>query len=63
MTIKANNMDTDPRVAIAALGEINKMLGNYAATKTETTIITEQPLLPGLEDIKWIDVTDQKKLD
>ncbi len=62
MTIKANNMDTDPRVAIAALGEINKMLGNYAPTKTETKITTEQPLLPGIEDIKFIDVTHQKEL-
>ena len=55
-------MDTDPRVAIQALGEINKMLGNYAPTQNETKIITEQPLLPGIEDIKFIDVTKQKEL-
>ena len=62
MTIKAKNIDTDPRVAIQALGEINKMLGNYAPTQNETKIITEQPLLPGIEDIKYVDVTKQKQI-
>jgi hypothetical protein len=62
MSIKAKHIDNDPRVAIQALGEINKMLGYYEAQKTETKIITEQPLLPGIEDIKFIDVTTQKEL-
>jgi phage terminase small subunit len=63
MTIKAKNIDNDPRVAIQALGEINRMLGYHAPTKTETKITTEQPLLPGIEDIKFIDVTNQKQIE
>jgi len=31
---------------IKALGELNKMLGDYAATKQEVTVMKEQPLFP-----------------
>jgi hypothetical protein len=63
MSIKAKHIDNDPRVAITALSEINRMLGHYAPTQTETKIIAEQPLLPMPEDINFLDVTDQKQIE
>lgn len=62
MQIKAKHQDTDPRVAIQAIGEINKMLGHYTPTQIETKIVQEQPLLPMFTDINFIDITDQKEL-
>lgn len=63
MQIKAKHQDTDPRVAIQAIGEINKMLGHYTPTQIETKIVREQPLLPLPEDINFIDLTDQKQIE
>ena len=63
MQIKAKHQDTDPRVAITAISEINKMLGHYTPTQIETKIVQEQPLLPLPEDINFIDLTDQKKIN
>jgi len=60
--IKSAAKEQDPRLAIIAIQELNRMMGNHAATKTETTIIAEQPLLPLPTDIDFTDVTDQSQL-
>ena len=43
-----NNLDENPKIAIQAISEINKMLGYLAPTQTENThTVTEQPLFFG----------------